>query len=230
VRAAAVRVPAGSRLSSRRSRMNSLLVGAIVVVVLLVLLAQLLHRPSTAIPCGLGNPCSGVGSSLITGEIYTSPLGFSFEYDPDQWTVRPDGSGSLIVITSTQSDVSIQLQAAPTSESSPDALLQSRLSEIERKASLAADCVVDADLPGGGACPHPEHEIFGAALGYVRGLGGAWAGASDVTGRQLSVILMAAGDQRLSLMASVQTGLSGDPRFFELVVANGVLNSIRWEP
>jgi hypothetical protein len=210
--------------------MNGLLVGAILVIVLLVLLAQLLNRPSAAIPCGLGNPCSGVGSSLVTGEVYTSPLGFSFEYDPDQWTVQADSAGTLIAIISTQSDVSIQLRAAPSSQSSPDALLRSRLSELERKASLAVDCVVDTDLPGGGACPHPEHEILGAALGYVDGLGGAWAGASDVTGRQLSVILMAAGDQQVSLMASVQTGLSGASRFFELVVANGVLNSIRWEP
>jgi hypothetical protein len=226
------RPPAPPRLSAKRA----LLVAGIAFLAVIVVGAILAKTQAPPDPTGCVDPCGGpppTGRALLVGQEWTSKdLGYRLVYRSN-WGVDSQSDHDLRVHTGYKDGPAVQLwvHGVATSEAAPEVALLDAISTWQEDVpALAFDCVV---LPSvGDGCPHPEHELLGANVGYRNGVGGMWSGTSSSSGTQLSVMGMAATDGQVTIVVTVITdapfggwnskwqGLMG--------TADSIVNSIEW--
>jgi hypothetical protein len=240
-------MPAAPRLSARKL----FLVIGIALLAVIVVSALLASSRTPDDPQGCGSSvCRGPGpgpgepslqNAQAVGTRYVSQeLHYSLEYDEGDGSTT-DGVWQRVSSTDRSIGLSYSLsgrsatldvEAVPVSEADPVALLDRVVGRVSDSIpTLAADCVA---IPGTGyadACTaHPEHTLLGPNVGYVDGIGGAWAGDSD--GTQQSVLIMVASDGRLTIAATFITAVEfkDEDKYWDALTgqADAVLNTLRW--
>jgi hypothetical protein len=188
---------------------------------------------------GPGEP--SLENAQPVGTRYVSPeLHYSLEYEEGdgsstdgvwQREASTDRSISLSTTIAGRS-ATLDVEAVPASEANPAALLDRVLDRVAGSIpTLAPDCVTIAGTGYASACAaHPEHTLLGPNIGYVDGIGGAWAGDSD--GTQRSVLIMVASDGRLTIAATFITAVPFKDKdgYWDSLTgsADTVLNTVRW--
>lgn len=190
----------------RNPRTLAIFLGAFAVIVLGGAgMIALLGRGDPARDCPPDRECGNPpqGRPLVNQTVWRSEeLGFQFEYDDEEWSVREeDGRG--VTLEHTQADILVVVAGAPASEASPQDLFDDQLEDAEGRFVGLAEDTDSAD------------QLYGPSLGYVDGVGGAYAGPVDTPQGvvEVSVAVMAAGDGGVSAVAAILTGeqRSDDP-------------------
>lgn len=133
---------------------------------------------------------------FIAGTLWTSPLGFSFEYDPLTWRVT-ESSDSRVVLEMLDLDASAVFVATARA-TSPQALLAQLLADVD---AVAIGRVVDDDS---------YDALLGPSIGYVRGVGDVYAAtllsAGGVPAQPLGITALASTSGELTVGLVVIAG------------------------
>jgi hypothetical protein len=155
-------------------------------------------------------------------ELNSPQLGLRLEYPSElvQIVDRRADRVEFQLVPDRGDDLSLVLQSAPASSTSPSALVQSRLDELRNTVlGLASD-------------KKPADAVLGPEVGYRSGVGGVYAGTADSpTGisDRVRVVVMAASDGESTLAVSVATTSRSETRRHDLLyLANHILNSLRF--
>ena len=186
------------------------LVGGIALVVALA--------PKGPAKCETKTNCKGPPSraeALVSLNHYTAPVGFRVGYDPERWTVKSQTSDS-ITMEDQLAQVVLVLRGVPGTQSDTRNAMQQRIDELSQNVvSLTSDT-------------RPENRLLGPTVGFRKGVGRALIGSSDTSGRT-GVVVMASGDGKLNVVATVVTSAqSDDDRQGAFQSANSVINTVRW--
>ena len=190
--------------------------------------------PATSIP---GGPTPGASLALptppptdnspavITGEQFTDDAtGFSFEYDPDAWSVSDSGAG-YAVLSSNYFDCQVWVDVV-SADKAPQEMMDSELSQVD---NFLVGRVADTDT---------YDAVLGPEIGYVRGVGGVWSGtlvSSDGTPLAPGgVTIVSATDGRITAAFVVIVGtpdaqLDGDTQQYRArKSADDILKTFDW--
>ena len=134
---------------------------------------------------------------VLSGEVWQSKtLNYSFEYDPDSWTLI-DSSDDSAVFSSVNFDAQTTIHAVPAA-TSPDALIADQLAVVD---TFMISRVKDTD---------DYDALLGPSIGYVNGEGSVWSGtllSNDGTPvAPGGVTVLAATDGRLTVSVVVVVG------------------------
>jgi pSer/pThr/pTyr-binding forkhead associated (FHA) protein len=174
--------------------------------------------PSGPDKCETKTACKGPPSranALVTLTHYTAPVGFRVAYDPERWTPKSQASDS-ITLEDPSSEVLLVLRGVPGTQADTQGAMQQRIDELAQNVvSLTRDT-------------RPENKLLGPTVGFRKGFGRALIGSSDTSGRT-GVVVMAAGDGKLNVVATVVTAAqSDDDRQVAFQGASSVVNTVRW--
>lgn len=206
----------------RRGRLVLVIAGAFAALVLVaVLLAVLLEPAAPKAPCPRGKPCGEPPKAepLVNARVWrSSELGFALEYSGEKWKIRAQDGRSL-QLASTEGDMALAIEGAPAGDAAPRALFGQRLDQVRKRTLGLAD---DTE---------PAHEVLSPVVGLHPGVGGAFRAASDTpqgTTAPLGIALMAAGNDRVSIVVVAVTGTTSEHNrgvFFSR--ADSILNTLR---
>lgn len=133
----------------------------------------------------------------MSGTLYTDQsLGYSFEYDPDVFTLARTGDGTA-VLNGKLFDAQVWVDAR-TADTSTQAMIQTELADVDR---FLIARVTD---------PDSYDALLGPSIGYVRGDGGVWSGT--ILGQDGSpvapggVTIVSASDGRITAAVVVIVG------------------------
>ncbi|MFN8622667.1 MAG: hypothetical protein U0869_18185 [Chloroflexota bacterium] len=158
----------------------ALLLGAVTVVSLVVayVITQGLDQPECPggiAPCGAAAVAPFVASAARTDDMPFPPLatyhddatGFSFEYDPDIWSVEQHDDG-FVLMSAYNGALAYIAEAAPVGQLDMERLFEARKTLLSQ------------NLLGFDEDREPARQLLGTAiLGYRRGIGGLFGGAVD---------------------------------------------------
>jgi hypothetical protein len=162
-------------------------------------------------------PASSAGPE-VGGTVWTSSeLGYSFQYDPDLWTIeQQDSSG--VLMTAGNGNVALVITGALSQDASVDDALNG---EVDRLSQNILGFTRQDDpsllLPGS---PH---------IGYVPGSGDQYVGTlNSPQGPTVAVdsAIVAATDQRITLLVSLTT--VDQLRVPAYQAADSILNTVDW--
>jgi hypothetical protein len=220
VSAAATNLAMPSRM--RRRRLVLVLAGGFAALVAVaVLLAVLLEPAAPKPPCPRGKPCGEPPQAepLVNAQVWRSPeLGFALEYSGEKWKIRSQDGRSLH-LASTEGDMALSIEGARAGDAAPRALLDQRLDQVRKRTLGLAD---DTE---------PAHRVLSPVVGLHAGVGGAFRAAVDTpqgTTAPLGIALMAAGNDRVSIVVVAATGTTSEHNrdvFFSR--ADSILNTLR---
>lgn len=163
--------------------------------------------------------------AVLTGSLWQSPtLNFSFEYDPESWTVA-DSNDDTVVLDSVNFDARTVIHAV-SAATSVDELIAQQLS------------VVDGFMIGRVKDTDDYDALLGPSIGYVNGQGDVYSGtllSSDGTPvAPGGITVLAATDGRLTVSVVVIVGSpddkvgSGTHQHAARKSADGFLKSFDW--
>ncbi len=183
-------------------------------------------RPGPPKPtCRRGFQCPhalAAARPLLTGRLWRSrELGYRFEFRPSLWNLRAQTARSAILDFRRGLDLEVRLVGAPASERSP----------LQMLADLKHDIDTRSDVLGLHTDPSLRHTLLGPSVGYLDGIGGAYAGTLDTPqgpGGRVFVDLMAATDGRITIGVEAITAEDESYRPDAFYEADGLLNTLRW--
>jgi hypothetical protein len=144
----------------------------------------------------VGTP-TGDSPPVLSGTLYKDDsLGFSFEYDPDYFSVGRTGPGT-VVLEGDNIDAVVWVDAM-AADTAPAKLLESKLSDVD---GIVIARETDTDT---------YDAVLGPSIGYVPGQGGVWAAtlvSNDGTPIEpVGVTVVAATDGRITVAVTVIVG------------------------
>jgi hypothetical protein len=150
--------------------------------------------------------------------LYTDDsTGFTFEYDPDIWTIMAQDDG-FVVLGALGGDVAYIVDAAPADRVSVDALFEARR-DLSRQQFL-----------GFGRDDDPKRALLGTAiLGHRPGRGGLFGGTLDTPqgpSADYAIAIVGATDGRITATTAIL--VPADIRDAGLQVADTMNNSFMW--
>jgi pSer/pThr/pTyr-binding forkhead associated (FHA) protein len=174
--------------------------------------------PSGPRKCESKTNCQGPPSranALVTLTHSTLPVGFRVAYDGDTWTVK-ERTNDAISLEAQAADAIVVLRGVPGSQDEARSAMQQRIDDLaQRVVSLTSD-------------PRPQDRLFAPTVGFRKGVGRSLVASSDTSGTT-GVVVMASGDGKLNVVATVVTGAqSDDDRQAAFQAASSVLNTVRW--
>jgi hypothetical protein len=196
----------------------------------------LLVRPGPTKPFCAGKPhCAGPPSpavlpsgapALVTGRVWSTPLGFRLEYDPAAWSASTaSSSGSYSVLFTSighiaNTDLKIFFLARPATGTSIGDTIQSEKSYFQTiYPALATDT--------------PANQMLDPSIGSKYGVGEADAGTTADESNPVEVVLEAARADGVDVVAAAWTdnprGVPGsDSPYPIFVLVDQILETARW--
>jgi pSer/pThr/pTyr-binding forkhead associated (FHA) protein len=174
--------------------------------------------PSGPRTCKTKTNCQGPPSrakALVSLTHYTVPVGFRVAYDGQSWSVKEKTNDS-ITLEAPSRDAIVVLRGVPGSQDQARSAMQQRIDDLAQNVvSLTTDA-------------SPQDRLFAPTIGFRKGVGRALIASSDTSGTT-AVVVMAAGDGKLNVVATVVTGAQSDSdRQVAFQGASSVLNTVRW--
>lgn len=187
-------------------------------------------RPATPPPASVAPPTGEPTSDAppaVSGTVYKdTSLNYSFEYDPDVFTLGDRTAGSA-VLTGTFFDTQIWIDAA-AADTSPSQMITNELGEVDR---FLVGRVADQDA---------YDAVLGPSVGYIPGQGGVWSGTLvSRDGTPLApggVTIVSSTDGRITvavvvIVATPDAQQGGDTQQHDVrSAADDILKSFNWRP
>ncbi len=200
--------------------------GALALTIAVASVAIVAVRPGPPKPtCRRGFQCPhafAAARPLVTGRVWRSrELGYRFEYRPARWSTRGLTARNAILDSRTGLDLEVRFIGAPASVRSP----------LQMIADLKHDIAANSDVLGLHSDSSLRHTLLGPSVGYVDGIGGAYAGTLDTPqgpGGRVFVDLLAATDGRITIGVEAITAEDETYRPEALYLADSLLNTLRW--
>jgi hypothetical protein len=162
---------------------------------------------------------------VVSGTLYTDQsLGYSFEYNPDAWTLGDTVAGSA-VLNSQYFDAQVWVDAK-TADTSTQQMIQNELGDVD---NFLTARTADTDT---------YDALLGPEIGYVSGQGGVWSGTLvGQDGSPLApggVTIVSASDGRITVAVVVVVGtpdaqIQGDTQQHHVrTAADDILKTFQW--